>query len=256
MYNAGNGPVIAYTDETVDERLWDKEGWNQYKEQMQNRLDPDDYSMFPVKRTQTLKEAKASIRAYSDDPNQRVVTLADFTSDAAKEAIKYAKPFVNGAFRQGVLYDNLLTYTRIINGFDTGETIQINGDTGEVTYSEEKYTAEDLSNVPDIASLIQQFEGETLTPPKLDTEGMTQLGVQISGWYRKADGKVYGIVKVEWVYIKGNDWYAHHKDAAYYLASPDGTYRSVEPDELRKIIGEDSRIVSYNSDDTIVLPVI
>lgn len=255
VYNAGNGPVIAYTDQTVDEGLWDKEGWAQYKEQMQNRLDPDNYPKFPIKRTQTLEEAKASIRAYSNNPNQRVSTLADFSSDAAKEAIAYVKPFVNGAFRQDVLYEKQLVYIRTINGFDTGETIHLNGETGEVTYSDERYTIEDLQKIPDIGTLIGQLEGETLTPPHLDTTGLTQMGAQISGWYRKADGKVYGIVKIEWVYTEKPSYQAlQYRDAAYYLATSDGTYRSIEPDELSGIIGDDHRVVEYKPNEPIPVP--
>lgn len=255
VYNAGNGPVIAYTDQTVDEGLWDKEGWAQYKEQMQNRLDPDNYPKFPVKRTQSLEGAKASIRAYSNAPDQRVSTLADFSSDAAKEAIAYAKPFVNGAFRQDVLYEKQLVYIRTINGFDTGETIHLNGETGEVTYSDERYTAEDLQKIPDIGTLIGQLEGEPLLPPHLDTEGLTQMGAQISGWYRKADGKVYGIVKIEWVYTEKPTYQAlQYRDAAYYLAASNGTYRSIEPDELREIIGEDRRVVEYKPNVPIPVP--
>ncbi len=257
VYNAGNGPVIAYTDQTVDEGLWDKEGWNQYKSQMQNRLDPDNYPKFPVKRTQTLEEAKASIRAYSNDhPYQRVSTLADFSSDAAKKAIAYVKPFVNGAFRQDVLYEKQLIYIRTINGFDTGETIHLNGETGEVTYSNERYTTEDLQEIPDIGTLIGQLEDEPLIPPHLDTQGLTQMGAQITGWYRKADGKVYGIVKVEWVYTEKPTFQAlQYRDTAYYLATSDGTYRSIEPDELLGIIGEDRRVVEYKPNEPIPVPI-
>ena len=247
--------MIAYTDQTVDEGLWDKEGWAQYKEQMQNRLDPDNYPKFPVKRTQSLEGAKASIRAYSNAPDQRVITLTDFSSDAAKEAIAYAKPFVNGAFRQDVLYEKQLVYIRTINGFDTGETIHLNGETGEVTYSDERYTAEDLQKIPDIGTLIGQLEGEPLLPPHLDTEGLTQMGAQISGWYRKADGKVYGIVKIEWVYTEKPTYQAlQYRDAAYYLAASDGTYRSIEPAELRGIIGNDYRVVEYKPNVPIPVP--
>lgn len=249
-YNPANGPIIPFKDGAVDESLWEKEGWKQYESFMRNRLNAEScqnhLSGFPACKGCTLENVKKNIRAMSDDSVKRVYTIADFTSDAAKKAIAYTKPFVNGTFQHSS-YEDSLTYTRLINGFVTGETIRINSQTGEVIYSDEKYTAEDLRKVPDLGALIERLSGEKLTPPTSNENEEKLLRLRISGWYRKADSKVYGIVKVEWVcrvIVEDSryDTYEPYQIAAYYLASQDGTYREIDREELLSIIGEDYRL--------------
>lgn len=251
-YHPAYGPVLPFQNGTLDMGLWEKEGWTRYAPHMQRYLELEETHQhigFPACRGCSLEEVKTNIRALSEENDDLYVyTLADIPFEEAQKVIAYVKPFVNGAFQQySIARKNSIQYTRLINGFDTYEFIGIDCQTGEVRYSDERYTAEDLQKVPDLGALVEYLSENLPDPPKMNTDALYQKGVRIHGWYRKVDGKIYGIANIEWLYA--DDLIApsaQYKDGAYYLVSPDGSWRAIEPDELRKIVGDDGGVDDYN----------
>ena len=247
------GAMLPFTDGLLDTRIWENDNWSRGKESAIALLE-----QLTGKANGTLDDLKTAVRKQSYYPDCPVRTQASFDFDAARAVFAYVEPYINGTFMQEESEPGdppLISYIRLINGFDTDERILINGKTEEVTYSDERYTAEDLQSVPDIGSLVEKLSYNLPAPPMMNTERLQQRGAQISGWYRKTEGKVYGIVKIEWVYVEDPiSPTLQYRDAAYYLASSDGTYRSIEPDELREIIGDDYRVVEYKPNVPIPVP--
>lgn len=261
------GYIVPFTDGVLDTSIWGKEGWHEFYINA-NRLpdEPGNYVDFPAYRGCTLEETKAIIREIvSEFASQiaevhyyrysQVHSLSDYSFEAAQDAIAYTAPFENGTFIHSSYFEYDLPtiwFTRLINGFPTEETIEINGTSETVLYSEEKYTDENLQRVPDIGALIEKLENKPPAPPHIDPDGKETVGMSISGWYRKAEGKVYGIVKAEWLFADRDIGYV--KDDLYYLAYPNGSYREVSREELRSIIGDDERIDDYEYGTSTDLP--
>ncbi|MBQ7325743.1 MAG: hypothetical protein IJW98_08370 [Clostridia bacterium] len=237
-----NGAMIPFTDGTPDLRLWENENWRYGAENALEVL-----KTYTGKTDCTPEEFKAGIRAQTRYPDCPVRTQASFDFDAARTVFAYVEPYINGTFMQEESDPGdppLISYIRLINGFRTEERIVMNGEKQTVTDSGVRYTAEDLQSVPDIGALIEILEQKNLTPPHLDTDGLEMRGGQITGWYRKVNGKVYGIVKAEWLFFEPRQR-QYYRDDLYFLATPDGTYRKVSREELRSVIGEDHYIDTY-----------
>lgn len=247
-----SGYIVPFTDGVLDTSIWGKEGWHERYIDANNLSDkPGNYVDFPAYRGCTLEDTKAIIRetaaASGTNIYRKVFSLSDFDFDGAQDTFAYVAPFENGTFIQFSFFESEspdLWFIRFINGFPTGEIITFNGTDRTVVYSEEKYTEKDLQSVPDIGTLIETLDFGSLTPPHFDPQKTGQVGYSVGGWYRKAEGKVYGIVKVEWL-LYDRDAKHHVQDDLYYLAYPDGNYREVDREELRSIIGDDERISDY-----------
>lgn len=261
-HSQASGYIVPFTDGVFDTNLWGKEGWEELYISPNCLLDrPGYYDFFPAYRGCTLEETKAIVRemaANGSDDNRQILTLSDFTFEEAQDAIAYTAPFENGTFVHSGNSTNTslyVRYTRVINGFPTGETIELDAMNETVIYSEEKYTEDDLQSVPDIGALIEKLENEPPAPRHIDSEGMRQEGFSISGWYRKADGKVYGIVEAEWLFYD-RDAGSHFRDDLYYLASSDGDYREVSREELRSLFGDESFINDYEYGTSTNIPTV
>ena len=147
--------------------------------------------------------------------------------------------------------DPSIRYTRVINGFPTNEVIII----GEgVTRQGPTFTAEDLTNMPDIGQALEQMDLTELKPPHIQVEeNMILQYAAVSGAYRKVGGNLYGIVTVIWRYRFAESaeygWIDDHMmDDCYYLYDEECNGKVVDREELQSIIGDDVLIWSFSYD--------
>ena len=166
----------------------------------------------------------------------------DLKTQAAKEAFEYVKPFANGVFSQRCHNDGWLSFRRYINGCQTEETVSINLLTGEVNYSDVRYTKEDMTHMENISAHISEMASEYAeklpTPPHTDIEGKKLLGLNLYGWYVKIDGKLYGVVKTAWKYQDEDTWYVQYYDESYVLYDmSSSSATAISRDDLIDIVG-------------------
>lgn len=214
------GDVMAFTDGVLDRGLWENRGWSYgwgYLDLPESN--PCRYFAHPGETEQAIIER---IKAINTTGGAEILTL-NFTSQEAKDAIAYVKPFENGVFSQEYLItSNFLRFRRFINGCQTEEVITINLKTEEVTYSEVRYTQEDLASITDLTDCVEQLRQEYLletpAPSHMDTTGKELRCLRLYAWYLKKDGKVYGVVKTTWVYEEEQgEWDKLYYDDAYIL---------------------------------------
>ena len=89
-----------------------------------------------------------------------------------------------------------------------------------------------------------------LQPPHTDlSEYMTFKYLRGQGFYRKVEGEVYGIVRLQWHYSCFRQWEdniyydGYVMDDCYYLYDSEGNGRIMEREELREVIGDDRSII-------------
>ena len=261
----GYGSVIAFNDGRVDESFFEK------VEHFTGKIggaglfdhfldDPEGYR-YPAGRDSTVAEVKANVLAlverfeYADDCDY--VTADDiFVSEEAKQIRAYLEPSENNAFAYTIYVreDRVIArYTRVINGFLTNEQISINGydgENGNVRRDGESFTPEDLAKTPDIGEAMASLNLSELQPPHIElSEYMTFKYLRGQGFYRKVEGEVYGIVRLQWHYSCFRQWEdkfyydGYVMDDCYYLYDSEGNGRIMEREELREVIGDDRSII-------------
>ena len=248
------GNIIAFTDGIFDESLWQHKSWKYGYQFGGYYLDNPQYGDLVVSRGGSLEETLTEINSRLDAYQQRLgdgyqpptpVTL-DFETQAAKDALDFVKPFENGVFSQLLETRTLggrLTFRRYINGCQTEETVSINLTTEEVTYSDVRYTSEDMENLQNIALYLSEqaaaYAKEIPTPPHIDPEGKDLLCLSLYAWYAKVDGKLYGVVKTAWRYKEDIDWGIQYYDDEYVLFDiTAGTAAHVSRDDLLDLLGQ------------------
>lgn len=233
--------AIAFTDGVLDPSLWELAGWGLGEYEVQRILEGK-YDDFPVKAGSTLEEAKRYIIEKMKDSKRlqslRVETKEDFPEN---NVFEYVEPFKNGIFAQTYTSPGQVIYTRLINGFRTNEEITVQGKM--VIRSGETFTPEDLSALPNIGGLIEGLDLENMQNPHAEYyEGkdVRLWGKGATGMYAKVDGRVYGVVKVTWRFLRNGvyDITVDYYDALYYLAEPDGSVRTATYEELCVLLGE------------------
>ena len=182
-----------------------------------------------------------------------------FTSEARKQLLEYVSPSENNIFYYdlNVGFGRYLTMTfyRLIHGYQTHEEIYMSK--SEVVYKNEvnsnnaydSYTAEQLQSVPDINYVINNLDLSSLVPPHITLDEKAEFRCcKVKGWYRSVNGKVYGIVRILWLYKydSGTDVTMCLKDDMYYLYDSDGNASIVEHDELKALLGDDRNIVAFD----------
>ena len=131
----------------------------------------------------------------------------------------------------------------------TNEMIRMT-DEGEIEYRGEQFTQEDLASIQDLGAFVSGLDLNALDPPH--TPGYEQMEIAtryFEAQYLKHNGTVYGVVRVEWTLKQpGESWRdtLYYDDDLYYLIMPDGTYRTVEVEELKEYIGDDSIVNKIN----------
>ena len=244
------GNIIAFTDGVFDESLWQNHSWLYGYQFAKLDLDNPEHSNLVVARGDSEGMVISAIKKQFDEwhptgyQEPSVITL-DFTTQEAKDAIKYVKPFANGVFSQTYLPYNgsgELIFRRYINGCQTEETIRIDLLTEEVTYSEVRYSKEDLEQLENISAHLSEKANEYMdqlpTPPHTDLEGKELLSLNLYAWYVKVDGKLYGVIKTAWRYKEKDDWFIQYYDDSYVLYDMTaGTATDISRDDLVNIVG-------------------
>ena len=242
------GNIIAFTDGVFDESLWQNDTWRYGYQFAEMYLDNPEHSHLVVARGDSESEVISAIKeqydAWYNNHTLSVKTLG-FTTQAAKDALEYVKPFANGVFSQTYLPYNgsgELIFRRYINGCQTEETIRIDLLTEEVTYSEVRYTKEDMEQIENISAHLSEKANEYMeqlpTPPHTDPEGKELLCLNLYAWYVKVDGKLYGVIKTAWRYKEKDDWFIQYYDDSYVLYDMTaGTATDISRDDLVNIVG-------------------
>ncbi len=247
------GSIIAFSDGIFDESLWATESWIYGYQFARLYLDSESGGLV-VYRGHNESQAVAAIRAdiqewkdlYGEAATPPAVAAPVWNSTEARAAAEYVRPFANGVFSQTLCNPGTgqaeVLYRRYINGCQTEETVCIRLDTGEVRYSDVRYTPEDLTDIPDIAAWISEhaaaYADRLPAPPHTDTTGKTLRCLNLYGWYVKAGDTVYGVVKIVWIHRETGDRYAEYYDDAYLLfEAGTQTAREIPRDELIGIVG-------------------
>jgi hypothetical protein len=257
MFDIGYGSVIAFKDGTVDASFWEKaDHYSQWKEQnigWFNRYlsDPEHYN-YPAGYNSTVDEVKANIGSLDTTSSYldgyKYLSSADlFSSEESKAIQAYVDPASSNVFAHCILIGKTVGYTRLINGFPTEETFSVHmREIDSVSKGDKSYTPEDLSRVPHIGEALANMDLLSLKPPHIEiVEGMELHYAAAQGFYRKVDGKVYGIIRIIWYYKSYDEfgYLLYTGDDCYYLYDDSGNGSVLERDELRSIIGNDGAIV-------------
>ena len=244
------GNIIAFSDGKFDESLWQNETWLYGYQFAKYYLDNPRHSNLVVSRGDSERTVISAIKDqydewYGGNYQARSVITLDFTTQAAKEALEYVRPFANGVFSQRYepYYGNgQLIFRRYINGCQTEETVTIDLLTEDVTYSEIRYTKEDMARMENISAHLsakaEEYAEQLPIPPHTDPEGKELLCLNLYAWYVKVDGKLYGVVKTAWRYKEKDDWYIQYYDDSYTLYDMLAeTALNISRDDLVAIIG-------------------
>ncbi len=246
------GNMIAFTDGIFDERLWQNESWLFGYQFIRSALDDEEYcKQYEVMyrgctEEYTKEKILGKVQEYADwlGENYAAPSAIDlnFESDAAKAVLEYVKPFENGVFSQRISYGGEVVFRRYINGCETEEVISVNAVTEEVSYSEVRYTDEDMECMEDIAAhiaaLSAQYREKRPAPPRTDPTGKNLTCLNLFGWYAKAEGRVYGVIKTVWIYMADGDWSTAYYDDTYTLFDAKAGYaKTVSREELMNLIG-------------------
>lgn len=266
------GSIIAFTDGVFDESLWHTKSWHFGCQFGLHRLDYPEYSDLVVGRGDSERDVIENIHSEIEEDRAwlgeeyRVpsVLKLEFTTSEAREALEYVAPFKNGVFSQSYAPyhqdGRLLIFTRYINGCETEETVTINLDNEKVTYSEVRYTEEDMKRMENIGMQLalkaEKYSEEIPSPPHMSTEEKKLLNLILTAWYAKADGKVYGVIRTYWIYEDKNDRYTHYYDDSYILYdAANKTARDISPQELIDMFGyrRDVSILDYGESIAIAM---
>jgi hypothetical protein len=244
------GNIIAFSDGIFDESLWQNETWIYGYQFAKYYLENPKGSDLVVARGDSEREVISAIKNqykewYEGKHQAPSVITLKFKTEAAKAAVEYVKPFANGVFSQKYepYYGNgQLIFRRYINGCQTEETVTIDLLTEEVTYSDVRYTKEDMAQIDNISAHLSkkaaEYAEQLPIPPHTDPDGKELLCLNLYAWYVKVDGKLYGIIKTAWRYKEKDNYYLQYYDDAYVLYDMSaGTAIDISRDDLVNIVG-------------------
>ncbi len=226
------GHIIAFSDGVFDEDLWKSPNWVFGYQFGEYCLDePDKHPDLLVSRGATEEGVIANVLAYLEKqlayygevaPPTLIELVA--TTQEAQDALEYVKPFANGVFVQTYLWKTQVVFTRYINGCQTDETVSIDLKEGKATYSDVRYTPEDLSKLENIslylAQMAEEYARELPNPPHTNPNGKKLISLSLHAWYIKKNGKIYGVIKTTWIYWRYDSrgrYDVRYYDDAYIL---------------------------------------
>lgn len=258
FYTYLSGSVItAFTDGLFDKELWySTEIWTtEVGNQCSTPIDP------------SLEGYEQKVREdYGGGYTDAVYTHIEPENTEVSAALDYVKPFNNGVFIPRVSwYTNHSSafYRRYANGYPTNETVYISSDSAG--YSEYRFTAEDLTILPDLASGLktvnEAYDAGGITAPHLKGwENMRLVRYVIFGWYAKTESSIYGIIRVSWCYADDTEesYYdmIHYDDQYYIVETSSDTCQAIDHEELTALLGKNADFVlgvdGYNEEGRIV----
>lgn len=254
------GAILPFKDGIFSLEHWKKDGWLNWFSGGWEDLTVGSFCYgdedFPARDGCTLEDTKQAINALRDPEKywritfDRVRTNEIFATAAQKEVLEYVKPYENGLFAQSAYCNSgAVWYTRNIGGFITNETIRMT-DEGDIEYKGERFTQQDLESIQDLGAFVSALDLNAVNPPH--TPGHEQMEIvtrYFEAKYVKHNGIVYGVVRIVWTLKQpGESWRdtLYYDDDLYYLIMPDGTCRTVEAEELKEYIGDDSIVNKIN----------
>lgn len=248
------GNMIAFTGGVFDESLWQTESWYFGYQFGRMYLDCDEGEPeLVVYRGDTVQQVIEAIEAeieegrlwLEDRYREPVVIAVEPTEEKAQAILAFVQPFENGVFSQKIETDYFgetkVTYRRYINGCETDETVVFDVSSEAIIHSKTRYTQEDLAGMmnigKEITRLSQDYAQELPTSPNVDPAGKEVVGLNLFGWYAKADEKIYGIVRTNWMYWEAEKE-MYYLDVTYTLYDGETGPRTVEYTELLNLVGQ------------------
>lgn len=218
------GNIIAFTGGVFDESLWQNESWGFGYQFMDNMLDDDNEYLtyyLMVRRGSTLPEVLQRIRDRIRDEEKvpPQVQRYNFTSQEVNTLLEDLRSFENGLFVPVVASKWTLRFQRFVFGCPTNEYIEIDIETEQITYSEFRFTEEDLESIVNLPQYIQEnqpaTEADIPQPPHFSFEGMEKWAFGRCGWYEKSADGVFAIVKTVWLYRDPQADYSWYFDESF-----------------------------------------
>jgi hypothetical protein len=177
-------------------------------------------------------------------------TISDANEDEIV-ALEYVLSAENGLFvPEHKYYTHYAPYEvtyrtqRYIEGYPTNEKLSINRD--GIKFSTVKFSAEDIENMPDLASAMkeisEEFQNGNIKPPHI-LANVSEMGGSfgVFGWYEKSENGVYGVVRVAWKYWNDDRYFLD--DKYYVITSEMETCEAIDRDDLLKLINNDLEYV-------------
>jgi hypothetical protein len=213
---------------------------------------------YPAEEGDSVAQVKEKVQGMIAEggenlPSCKYFTAGDvFASEEGKAVLGEVAPgqgtlfchtfWVNGGVPE-------VTYARYVNGVPTGEWVRVYPE--RVERSGFWLTREELEILPDIGSAVATLDVSKLAPPHVSLlEGDRLQGYNVQGFYRRAEGEFYGILRVIWTYERPGKRFL--QDDCYFLYDCHGNARTVEREELQEIIGDDGLICPFSYDPIIV----
>ena len=216
------GNIIAFTDGIFDESLWQNKSWGFGYQFMDNMLeDGDPFDSLLVRRGSTLSEVLQRIRDRIRDEEKASpqVQCYNFASEAVNTLLEELRSFESGLFVPVVTSKQTLMFQRFIFGCPTNEYITIDVETEQITYSEFRFSEDDLESIVNLPQYIKEnqpaTEDDIPEPPHFSAEGMEKWTFGRCGWYEKNAHGVFGIVKTVWLYRDPEADYSWHFDESF-----------------------------------------
>lgn len=246
-YHRGGSTIYAFTDGSFDESLWTiNDVW---------AADTEHGTEFT-----TLEEIRTYFYEDYGYESSRVARKSDITFAEGIAALEYIKPFDNGIFVQWNQYglNGGFSFQRFINGIPTNEYIHISIPYEAASCSGTAFTQADMDSLPDVASAIatmeDAFQNGQITPPHIvNYKDMELRRHGVTGWYFKANDKVYGVVQVNFTYY--DDEKESRYDDIYFLIEPGSdTCVEISRDELLQLQGTKHFIYTHEYDENGKVP--
>ncbi len=195
-----HGDIVAFQEGVFDESLWSQGlwadplyvPWSAYEE-----LDREHNTLI-VHRGSTLSEALAEIQARRSQADYVESTVAVPSPQALAAMESLGEGYVGTGMQWGYREEpDHVQFTRYLGGCPTNEYALVNLETGEVIYSEVRFMAEDLEDLPDLSAYMDTLDLDSLElVPDADRGELLYRAVY--GWYEKTPQGVKAFVKVTW----------------------------------------------------------
>ena len=117
----------------------------------------------------------------------------------------------------------------------------------------------DMDSLPDVASAIitveDAFQAELIPPPHIvNYKDMELRSHGVTGWYFKANDKVYGVVQVNFTYYDADEKESRYDDIYFLIESSSETCVEITRDELLQLQGTNHFIYTHEYDENGKVP--
>ena len=230
------GAVVPFAEGKAVYDLWDAGyGWE-----------------YPAEEGDSVAQVKEKVQGMIAEGGENLPSCKYFTAEdifASEEGKAVLGEVAPG---QGTLFFHTfwanrgvpeVTYARYVNGVPTGEWVRVYPE--RVERSGFWLTREELETLPDIGSAVATLDVSKLATPHVSLlEGDRLQGYNVQGFYRRAEGEFYGILRVIWTYERPGKGFL--QDDCYFLYDCHGNARTVGREDLRELLGDDILIGRFS----------